>query len=610
MANNAAALVRELRRAGFAVSVSSERLASIIASASAQQRDESSAALARADSALQGTGRALYPFQREGVRWLSSRSQGLLGDEMGLGKTVQALLSVPAAVPVIVLCPAAVKFNWRAEIAAWRPDLECDVLQGRASWRFPTPGEVVVLNPDILPPVDPASLFAPSGVVLIVDEAHQYKAGKSQRTIRLRNLSAAVLRAGGKVWLMTGTPIINRPSELWNVLRCAALEKIAFGSWPNFMRLFGAYQGRFGIVWGNASAEVPELLRRVMLRRERLAVLPDLPAKTRSTLTVNGMPAALKRDMDKFLAKLQDAGITLEAVLSEGASGQERKLLFEELSRLGVLVAAAKVPAVIEMIEDYEDAGEPVVVFSAHRLPIDTISDRPGWAAITGDTPADKRQDIVQRFQAGELHGIAATIQAAGIGLTLTRACHALFVDRAWTPAENTQAEDRICRIGQTRPCVIRTVVLDHALDARIAELLSEKQALVDSAVSAASATSVHEDEEPRLEVSVMEQNQIAAPAKTSAPLAAPVKRMTTLEDVRGNALRTWIGNSLLELARLDTDRAAVINGVGFSRLDSGFGASLAQALVTSGLTERQWTAAHRLLTRYHRQIGRAPTEG
>jgi superfamily II DNA or RNA helicase len=138
----------------------------------------------------------------------------------------------------------------------------------------------------------------------------------------------------------------------------------------------------------------------------------------------------------------------------------------------------------LEWVEPYEDAGEPVVVFSAHRAPIDALGAREGWATITGDTPAAKRTEIVARFQAGELKGVACTIMAAGTGLTLTRACTCLFVDLDWTPALNVQAQDRLHRIGQTAQSVLYVrMVSDHPLDLHIQALIAKKMEMIAGAI-------------------------------------------------------------------------------------------------------------------------------
>jgi len=149
------------------------------------------------------------------------------------------------------------------------------------------------------------------------------------------------------------------------------------------------------------------------------------------------------------------------------------------------LLAKAKIPAMLNLVEEFEEQEEPLLVFSAHRAPIDTLAQREGWATITGDVSADERQVIAKDFQDGKYKGLAMTIDAGGVALTLTRASQVLFVDRTFTPGLNEQAEDRVFRIGQTRGVIISTLVGDHYLDRRLASILCEKTELIKASVEA-----------------------------------------------------------------------------------------------------------------------------
>ncbi len=162
---------------------------------------------------------------------------------------------------------------------------------------------------------------------------------------------------------------------------------------------------------------------------------------------------------------------------------------FEMLSEMRAALATAKIPAVLDLVGQYEENEEPVVVFSDHVAPVEALAARDGWKAIYGgDAGPEYRQKVVEEFQAGKLKGVACTIKAAGVGITLTRANTIIFVDKHWTPALNEQAEDRLARIGQTRPVNVITLAADHPLDKRIAELLTIKQEMVKATIEKAQA--------------------------------------------------------------------------------------------------------------------------
>jgi len=429
----------------------------------------------------------LFPYQRTGVDWLRSRTRALLADEMGLGKTSQSLVALPPMAAAVVVAPAVVAHSWAAECRKWRSDLEPVVLKGRGSYRWPNPGELLITTWACLPPEKDISppLSVP---YLIADEAHAAKNTKAQRTKRLRALSSAVLAARGSVWLLTGTPLLNHPGELWNVLQAAKLGEEAFGSWFFFARLHDGQRGRFGWVWGTPSPQVPQLLRSVMLRRRRADVLPELPSKTRRDVPVHGIPAEARKladaawEMIHEAVDLDAAQLTVEATRIEGAA-------FTQLAAARKALARAKIPAAAELVQSFEEAEEPVVVFSAHREPVEVLTLREGWEAITGSTSPADRGRIVEAFQAGRLKGIAGTIGAMGVGVTLTHAHHLVMVDLDWTPALNAQAEDRICRIGQTRGCVIHRLIARHRLDERVTELLTAKLRLIEASVERAAVS-------------------------------------------------------------------------------------------------------------------------
>jgi SNF2 family DNA or RNA helicase len=227
-----------------------------------------------------------------------------------------------------------------------------------------------------------------------------------------------------------------------------------------------------GYDFGQPDPIVPELLRRVMLRRLRVDVLPDLPTKTYHTIKVD-LPGKLAKKMDALWDEWGDL-----------IQNDKELPPFEEFSSIRAALAESRIPALLELVEDHEEQEVPLVVFSAHIAPCEALSQRPGWEMITGSTPSKKRQEIVQRFQAGELKGLALTIRAGGVGLTLTRAWKAIFVDLDWVPSWNNQAEDRICRIGQLANCIeIVRMVSDHVLDLHVLKLIAWKITIIQGAI-------------------------------------------------------------------------------------------------------------------------------
>ena len=314
-------------------------------------------------------------------------------------------------------------------------------------------------------------LFHP--VQAIADEAHYLKNNKAKRTKQFRALAAGAER----VWLLTGTPLLNRPPELWGVLQAANIAKKAYGSWMRFVKLFGGYKTDFGMEWGKPEPGAEVGLSKVCLRRRKIEVLPHLPAKTYRYIDVE-LNKKQSRECDSIVEELGVVDTTGPSVDLLGWSGG-----IAGMSECRKHLAMAKLNTLVALVMEYEAQSEPLVVFSAHRGPIDAIGEREGWKVITGDTKHEERARIVESFQAGELLGVAATIQAGGIGITLTHASHMIFVDQMWTPALNQQAEDRICRIGQDRGCQYTILRGDHELEHLVCGALEYKQEVINESV-------------------------------------------------------------------------------------------------------------------------------
>jgi SWI/SNF-related matrix-associated actin-dependent regulator of chromatin subfamily A-like protein 1 len=441
----------------------------------------------------------LYPFQKIGVEWLSRRDKAILGDDMGLGKTIQTLVALEPQDRVLVVCPASLKYNWQKEIQTWRPDFTPYVVNAQdKKIRIPKPGEIVIINYEILPswlllPREqmPEAVSRFEGITLIGDEVHFLSHHKTQRSQKMNALREHFSR---KVLYLTGTLMTRDPGSLWTVLRAADLAHEAFGSWGRFLKLFNAQKkSRYGgIEWGQPDPIVPELLRRVMLRRTRQEVLPDLPQKIYTDLLVNGISATLKSDMD---ALWSEQGDFLE--VEQGLPN------FEEYSKIRNQLASAKIPALLERVELHEEQGIPLVVASDHTAPVDAVGARPGWAVIKGGVPHEERQRIVEAFNNGSLKGVALTITAGGVGLNLQHAWKMVMVDLNWTPANNLQCMARIERIGQKSSKIeIERLIVNHPLERHIHNIVARKTAMNEAAVE-----------------QLMQAQQLAPPVPPSNPV-------------------------------------------------------------------------------------------
>lgn len=483
-----ASIIDRLTTAGFAVDVSPD-VHAIIDSLVAQTRSAIVNTRERAntkDLELASKGRSLYPFQKIGMAWLASKHAAILSDEMGLGKTIQMLMALPDNGPVLIVCPKLAKGVWKREAKRWRPEYWVRTIQARKFFSWPEQGEIVICNYDIIPDIAPTPL---PETIIVGDEIHATKNPKSKRTNNWRGLVVQVQQHQGRAYGLTGTPLLNEAPELWGILSSLGLVSESFGTWSRFAELMGGKKEQFGrtlaqsrYVWTTPTdpQAIGEALKPVMLRRLRTEVLPELPTKTWETLTVI-VSKHVRKTCDHGNTILGDAPLTEESIQSVGTIG--------ELAEARKELAEAKIPTMLEIVENHEEQKVPLIVFSAHLAPIEKLKGRKGWAVITGETSHEDRTRFENDFQAGRLRGLGGTIRAAGAAITLTRAYRCLFVDRDWTPANNENAEDRVCRIGQDRGVQIIDLVADHPLDSRLYEVLRRKKILIASTIEQARQT-------------------------------------------------------------------------------------------------------------------------
>jgi len=441
---------------------------------------------------LKGT---LYPFQHGGVSFIESRGgRALIGDEMGLGKTVQALAWLqlhPEARPAVIVVPASLKLNWEREVFSWMTDTLPIVLSGRPKSKGEyKPGnnkDVFIINYDILPNkrekqgkkqveiantgwADILLKLKPKAVIL--DECHYIKNSKAYRTKDAKRLC----KAADHVICLSGTPIINRPIEMFNAIQ--AIEPGIFPSfWDYAQRYCGATHNGFGWDFGGAQNEDElheKLVSTIMLRRLKKDVLKDLPPKVR---TVIPLELSNRAEYDKASADFIE---WLGEKDPDKVAAAERAETLVRIEKLKQLCIKGKGKQAVEWIRDYIEQDGKLVVFATHKATIKALQKHfPEISVVLdGSTAMKDRQAAVDRFQKDpKIKLFLGNIKAAGVGLTLTAASATCFVELGWTPGEHDQAEDRVHRIGQEADSVnAYYLVADGSVETEIAALLDEKR--------------------------------------------------------------------------------------------------------------------------------------
>jgi SNF2 family DNA or RNA helicase len=540
------------------------------------------------------------PFQKAGIRYALNRQGVLIADEMGLGKTIQAIGIINADETIktaIIICPKSLKLNWKRELEKW---LVRPLSIGVANGTFPAT-DIVIVNYEGL--IRLKDLDAREWDICIVDEAHYIKNSKA-----LRSKAVKSIRARRKVRL-TGTPIVNRPVELYNLI-----EDLG-GNWGSFFSFAKRYAGAHHNGWGwdfSGAMNLDELQRRlresIMVRRLKMDVLKELPAKIRQIIEVEADSAEAKRAVRSEQAheeaseqRLSSLRVAVELSKAESDEAyrtavqrlhEASQVEFTEMARLRHETALAKVPAVIAHIQNALDDNDNKIIIAAHHHDViaelaDALAEFEP-VALTGEMNEGQRQASVDAFQnAPGTRVFIGSITAAGVGITLTASSHVVFAELDWVPGNITQMEDRAHRIGQTETVLVQHVVLSGSLDARMAQILVNKQNVIDSAL---------DKDHPERKAPVYEPKpeRKAATHDVKPDLLAQIAETLTEEKISA------IHAGLRILAGMDTDFASEQNGIGFNKIDGEIGHSLAEAPY---LHPRRAALGLKVIRKYHRQL-------
>jgi SWI/SNF-related matrix-associated actin-dependent regulator of chromatin subfamily A-like protein 1 len=287
---------------------------------------------------------------------------------------------------------------------------------------------------------------------------------------------------------LTGTPIVNRPIEAWNILYL--INKKALPSWRTYTQRYCAPTFT-GFGWDYSGASNTEelhqrLVNSIMLRRCKADVL-DLPKKIRSFI-----PLPLSNQSEYRAAENDLISYLNQTEGKDAAKRAERSLDLVRISKLRMLAARGKLDQMIEWIgETIED--HKLVVFAIHREIMDPICEKfkHVMVKIAGDVSEKDRLKAIDQFQTNpKVKLFVGQVQAAGTGITLTAACHVAFLELPWTPGDVLQAEDRCHRIGQDQPVVVYYLLAANTIDEKMAQLIDRKRSVVNAVTDGSSNSS------------------------------------------------------------------------------------------------------------------------
>lgn len=458
----------------------------------------------------------LYNFQKDGVKFLLQKKRAILADEMGLGKTAQAItaskyLANGPKEKVLIVAPKTLGRVWVSEIAKWAPGSKVLHLNGTASKKgvelLLTEAKYVICTYESLYSIEEMLKLVQIGC-FIFDEAHKLK----NRNAKMHKAAISLVQEFplAYVFCLTATPLMNRAEELWALLHC--IDPIAYSSFHNWaqywLRTDEIYIPGKGWCKQYNVPRNPEAFKadveQHMLRRLKIDAI-DLPEKTFVTHEVELEGEQLQhyltmannyymqwegdeKEGNEITATAIIAAITRMKQIAISADLLKHKDLPNSDN---IPLTGAKIDALEDLIYDATQGEGKVVVFSQFAQAIKRLHRQfsslgYNCGRVTGEDTEKQRAESIAKFQDGNTQILFVGTQVGGLGITLTAAQTAIFMDLMWNPASNSQAADRLHRIGQRNAVTIYTLKAVNTVEDYILKLLLDKEELFNSVIPAA----------------------------------------------------------------------------------------------------------------------------
>lgn len=516
--------------------------------------------------------RVLYPHQKDAVKFLLARKKCILADDMGLGKTTS--VSVAAIEgnfdSVLIICPASLKSNWKRELSFYIPEKDISVIDGfnnktkgeleeflgyapgksgkkkdelleeaktAGKWKF---NRFVILNYDILDEFykipkgrsiaaweetfekSPMLQYITNRkTLIIIDEAHKLSNSKSNRYKVIRSL----INKGkpDSLYLMTGTPLTNDPTNIYCVLSllgdpitddykyymeqyCGAFEMVHPKDKEKRKRIVDNYFANKGVVsWRQLNDEEKNELHEIIRNKCRMIFVPD--AKKVGNLeelrdrishiylrrTKDDLDLPEKRIHELFYDLTDEQREKYDKLWDEYEEEQAEldptKEVNKELLEGGLYrryLSNEMVPYTEKLADKLIAKGEKVVIACCYDEEIYTLKDYYGDTAVLFNGKMDSKQKdaAVDAFMNDDsVMVFLGNIQSAGVGITLTKSCKLIFSDMSYVPADNEQMQDRVHRIGQERPVDIYYQIFRDTQYQKMWEIVLRKQLTINAVI-------------------------------------------------------------------------------------------------------------------------------
>jgi SWI/SNF-related matrix-associated actin-dependent regulator 1 of chromatin subfamily A len=416
--------------------------------------------------------------QKEAIERLVSTKKFILAMDMGTGKSSCAVIGALEckAKKILVICPASLKLNWQREIEFYS-DKSIFICDGKS---FSLDHEIVITNYEILKNFydlkDPKnSLLTKANFdLVIIDESHLISNSQAGRTKIITSFAKNIER----VWLLTGTPITNRPINYYNLLNL--VDSPVAQNWMAYaIRYCEGYQFNAGKrkVWNVSGASNLDELRnrtsRNILRVLKEDVL-DLPEKI-----IN--PVYLTMKSKEYEAVV---GEYFDWYNTKKEESKSLTIQFSKLMKVRQIIAQEKIKHTIELAQNVIDQDKKVIIFTNFTDSLRQIHEHFGKESVYLDGSCSKyqRQKAVDDFQENDkIKVFVGNLKAAGAGITLTAAEVCIMNDLSFVPSDHQQAEDRAYRYGQKNSVLIYYPLFENTIEGIIYDMLINKKNIIDT---------------------------------------------------------------------------------------------------------------------------------
>jgi len=451
---------------------------------------------------LDTMGRVPYKHQEDGVKFLLSRNGCILADDMGLGKSYQAIMAALEANTnkILIICPASTKINWKREIQMFG---ETDIsIVNSFNWE---PAKWTIINYDILKnyhTITPSTKKERAAIdffdreiweenfgLIICDEAHKLKDHKSKRGAIVGELSQNPTTE--RIWLLTGTPVANRPKDFYNLLKL--IKSPLADNWPFYMQRYCDAKylykklpsgGTRKILVAKGESNLNELSlksRNYVMRRLKTEVL-DMPDKI--VTPIHHELTDSQRTQYEYL---------WEEYLAERKAKKKKGTPDKDLVEIILLrrfMAMTAIQNTIDMAEDAIEEGQKVVIFTTFNDEQAELAEHFGKRCVVhnGSMNETEKQRSVDNFQInGKAEVFIGNIISAGVGITLTEGTVVIFNSFDWVPGNNEQAEDRTYRIGQEKTVNVYYQLFEDTITTTMWYTVLKKRDIIDKIIGTGS---------------------------------------------------------------------------------------------------------------------------